>query len=211
MLEVRLTKRLGETAIDIAFTSAGPVTALSGPSGAGKTSILNMIAGLLPPDDGLVVWNGETLYDRAKRIDVPVHRRRIGYVFQDGRLLPHLSVARNLDYGRWMNGLPRDPANEAQIVDLLDIGSLKQRRIGALSGGERQRIAIGRAMLSRPRLMLLDEPLSSLDEARKAEILPYLLRLKSDFRLPMVYVSHVETEIDALADKVITIRAGQIV
>ena len=210
MLEVRLTKRLGETAIDIAFTSAGPVTALSGPSGAGKTSILNMIAGLLPPDDGLVVWNGETLYDRAKRIDVPVHRRRIGYVFQDGRLLPHLSVARNLDYGRWMNGLPRDPANEAQIVDLLDIGSLKQRRIGALSGGERQRIAIGRAMLSRPRLMLLDEPLSSLDEARKAEILPYLLRLKSDFRLPMVYVSHVETEIDALADEVITIRAGQI-
>ena len=211
MLEVRLTKRLGETAIDIAFTSAGPVTALSGPSGAGKTSILNMIAGLLPPDDGLVVWNGETLYDRAKRIDVPVHRRRIGYVFQDGRLLPHLSVARNLDYGRWMNGLPRDPAHEAQIVDLLDIGSLKQRRIGALSGGERQRIAIGRAMLSRPRLMLLDEPLSSLDEARKAEILPYLLRLKSDFRLPMVYVSHVETEIDALADEVITIRAGQIV
>ena len=211
MLEVRLTKRLGETAIDIAFTSAGPVTALSGPSGAGKTSILNMIAGLLPPDDGLVVWNGETLYDRAKRIDVPVHRRRIGYVFQDGRLLPHLSVARNLDYGRWMNGLPRDPAHEAQIVDLLDIGSLKQRRIGALSGGERQRIAIGRAMLSRPRLMLLDEPLSSLDEARKAEILPYLLRLKSDFRLPMVYVSHVETEIDALADEVITIRAGHIV
>ena len=211
MLEVRLTKRLGETAIDIAFTSAGPVTALSGPSGAGKTSILNMIAGLLPPDDGLVVWNGETLYDRAKRIDVPVHRRRIGYVFQDGRLLPHLSVARNLDYGRWMNGLPRDPAQEAQIVDLLDIGSLKQRRIGALSGGERQRIAIGRAMLSRPRLMLLDEPLSSLDEARKAEILPYLLRLKSDFRLPMVYVSHVETEIDALADEVITIRAGHIV
>ena len=210
MLEVRLTKRLGETAIDIAFTSAGPVTALSGPSGAGKTSILNMIAGLLPPDDGLVVWNGETLYDRAKRIDVPVHRRRIGYVFQDGRLLPHLSVARNLDYGRWMNGLPRDPAHEAQIVDLLDIGSLKQRRIGALSGGERQRIAIGRAMLSRPRLMLLDEPLSSLDEARKAEIMPYLLRLKSDFRLPMVYVSHVETEIDALADEVITIRAGQI-
>ena len=211
MLEVRLTKRLGETAIDIAFTSAGPVTALSGPSGAGKTSILNMIAGLLPPDDGLVVWNGETLYDRAKRIDVPVHRRRIGYVFQDGRLLPHLSVARNLDYGRWMNGLPRDSAHEAQIVDLLDIGSLKQRRIGALSGGERQRIAIGRAMLSRPRLMLLDEPLSSLDEARKAEILPYLLRLKSDFRLPMVYVSHVETEIDALADEVITIRTGQIV
>ena len=211
MLEVRLLKRLGATTIDIAFTSAGPVTALFGPSGAGKTSILNMIAGLMSPDDGRIAWCGETFFDRARRIDVPVHRRRIGYVFQDGRLLPHLSVARNLDYGRWMSGSKRDPAHEALIVDLLDIGPLRQRRIGALSGGERQRVAIGRAMLSRPKLMVLDEPLSSLDDARKAEILHYLVRLKTEFDLPMVYVSHVEAEIAALADHVVSINAGRIV
>ncbi len=171
MLRVDVTKVLGATTVVAAFESAGGVTALFGPSGAGKTSLINMIAGLLRPDRGRIDIDGDVLDDTARSIHVPAHRRRIGYVFQDARLFPHLSVVQNLDYGRRMNGLPFDTAEQARIAQLLDLEGLLQRRPGKLSGGEKQRVALGRALLSRPRLLLLDEPLGSLDNERKEEIL----------------------------------------
>jgi molybdate transport system ATP-binding protein len=210
MLRVDVSKRLGEFSIEAAFASEGRVTGLFGASGAGKTSLISMIAGLLKPDRGTIAIDGEMLDDTAARIHVPAHRRRIGYVFQDARLFPHLDVTQNLDYGRRMNGLPPDPANQARVVDLLDIGKLLDRRPGQLSGGERQRVALGRALLAQPRLLLLDEPLGSLDEERKAEILPYLVRLRDEANVPMVYVSHDADEMRQLATQIVMLKRGRI-
>jgi molybdate transport system ATP-binding protein len=210
MLRVEVFKQLGEFSIDASFTSEGRVTGLFGASGAGKTSLINMIAGLLKPDRGFIAIDNETLDDTAARLHVPPYRRRIGYVFQDARLFPHLDVSQNLDYGRRMNGLARDPASEARITDLLDIGGLKDRRPGQLSGGERQRVALGRALLSKPRLLLLDEPLGSLDEGRKVEILPYLVRLRDEAGIPMVYVSHDAAELRQLATQIVMLRNGRV-
>ena len=187
------------------------MTALYGPSGSGKTTIVNMIAGLVTPDRGRITLDDTVLFDRARRINVPTHRRRIGYVFQEGRLFPHLSVAQNLDYGRWMLGLPYDAAERERVVALLDIGHLLKRRPGHLSGGERQRIAVGRALLSKPRLLLLDEPLASLDRARKLEILPYLVQLRDEAKVPMIYVSHQAGEILRLASQVVRLEDGRVV
>ena len=170
-----------------------------------------MIAGLLKPDRGRIELDGETLDDTAQRIHVPAHRRRIGYVFQDARLFPHLSVAQNLDYGRRMNGLPFDTGEQARIVQLLDLEGLLQRRPGKLSGGEKQRVALGRALLSRPRLLLMDEPLGSLDDERKSDILPYLIRLRDQAGVPMVYVSHDADEVRRLATQVIRVQGGKII
>ena len=211
MLSVDVEKRLGEFSIAAKFEAAGGATALFGPSGAGKTSIVNMIAGLVRPDRGRIVLDDNVLFDCAARVNVPAHRRRIGYVFQEGRLFPHLSVAQNLDYGRWMSKLEPDPAERERIVALLDIGNLLPRRPGHLSGGERQRVAIGRALLLKPRLLLLDEPLASLDRARKLEILPYLARLRDEARVPMIYVSHQAGEIQRLASQVVRIEDGRVV
>ena len=210
MLRVEVFKQLGEFSIEASFTSEGRVTGLFGASGAGKTSLINMIAGLLKPDRGFIAIDNETLDDTATRVHVPPFRRRIGYVFQDARLFPHLDVSQNLDYGRRMNGLARDPASEARITDLLDIGGLKDRRPGQLSGGERQRVALGRALLSKPRLLLLDEPLGSLDEGRKVEILPYLVRLRDEAGIPMVYVSHDAAELRQLATQIVMLRHGRV-
>jgi len=210
MLRVEVFKQLGEFSLEAAFTSEGRVTGLFGASGAGKTSLINMIAGLLKPDRGTIAIDDETLDDTAGRVHVPPYRRRIGYVFQDARLFPHLDVSQNLDYGRRMNGLARDPASEARITDLLDIGGLKDRRPGQLSGGERQRVALGRALLSKPRLLLLDEPLGSLDEGRKVEILPYLVRLRDEAGIPMVYVSHDAAELRQLATQIVMLRHGRV-
>jgi molybdate transport system ATP-binding protein len=210
MLRVDVTKKLGEFSIEATFTSEGKVTGLFGASGAGKTSLINMIAGLLRPDRGSIVIDGETLDDTAARVHIPAHRRRIGYVFQDARLFPHLDVRQNLDYGRRMNRLADDPGQRARVTDLLDIGSLLDRRPGQLSGGERQRIALGRALLSKPRLLLLDEPLGSLDEGRKVEILPYLVRLRDEANVPMVYVSHDAAEMRQLATQIVMLRHGQV-
>jgi molybdate transport system ATP-binding protein len=210
MLAVDIERRLGDFAIKVAFESKGSVTALFGSSGSGKTSIVNMVAGLIKPDRGRIALDDTVLFDSKERVNVPMHRRRIGYVFQEGRLFPHLSVSANLDYGRRMSRLPRDEAEQRRIVDLLNIGHLLDRRPGKLSGGERQRIAVGRALLTRPRLLLLDEPLASLDSARKREILPYLVRLRDEAKVPMVYVSHQPGELRRIAETVVWLDAGRV-
>jgi molybdate transport system ATP-binding protein len=210
MLQVDVTKQLGEFSIEAAFTSEGRVTGLFGASGAGKTSLINMIAGLLTPDRGTIAFDGDVLDDGSSGIHVPPHRRRVGYVFQDARLFPHLDVRQNLEYGRRMNGLADDAAARTRVTDLLDIGGLLDRRPGKLSGGERQRVALGRALLSKPRLLLLDEPLGSLDEGRKLEILPYLVRLRDEANIPMVYVSHDAAELRQLATQIVILRHGRI-
>jgi len=210
MRAVDIEKRLGDFEIKVAFESRGSVTALFGSSGSGKTSVVNMVAGLVKPDRGRIAFDTTVLFDSAARLNVPVHRRRIGYVFQEGRLFPHLSVAANLDYGRRMSGLASDDAEQRRIVGLLDIGHLLDRRPGRLSGGERQRVAVGRALLMRPRLLLLDEPLASLDSARKREILPYLVRLRDEAKVPMVYVSHHPGELRHIATTVVRLDGGRV-
>ncbi|WGR94333.1 molybdenum ABC transporter ATP-binding protein [Bradyrhizobium sp. ISRA443] len=210
MLRVDITKQLGEFTLAASFASEGRVTGLFGASGSGKTSLINTIAGLLRPDRGTIVIDGETVDDTSAGIHVPTYRRRIGYVFQDARLFPHLDVRQNLDYGRRMNGLADDPAQRKRVVELLDIGALLDRRPGRLSGGERQRVALGRALLSKPRLLLLDEPLGALDEGRKLEILPYLVRLRDEAGIPMVYVSHDAAELRQLATQIVMLRRGQV-
>ena len=210
MLAVDVEKRLGALTLNVKFEAAKGATALFGPSGAGKTSVINMIAGLIAPDRGLISLDDAALFDSAKGIDVPPHRRRIGYVFQEGRLFPHLSVRQNLDYGRRMSGVPRDADEFERIAKLLDIGHLLDRRPGRLSGGERQRVAVGRALLMRPKLLLLDEPLASLDAGHKREILPYLVRLRDDAGIPIVYVSHSAAEVQRIATTVVRLDRGSV-
>ena len=211
MLSVDVEKHLGDFMLAAKFEAAGGATAVFGPSGAGKSSLVSMIAGLLAPDRGRIAFDETVLFDSEKGINVPAHQRRIGYVFQEGRLFPHMSVAQNLDYGRRMQKLPEETSETARIVALLDIGDLLARRPGKLSGGERQRVAIGRALLMRPRLLLLDEPLASLDRARKLEILPYLARLRDEEKVPMIYVSHQAGEIVRIASQVVRIEDGQVI
>jgi molybdate transport system ATP-binding protein len=210
MLAFDAEKKLPDFTVAAKFDTSAGVTALFGPSGAGKTTIVNMIAGLVAPDRGRIEMDGTLLFDSMAKLSVPPHQRRIGYVFQDGRLFPHLSVAQNLDYGRWMLKLPRNENEHTRVVGMLGIGHLLKRRTGALSGGERQRIAMGRALLTQPRLLLLDEPLASLDAARKAEILPYLERLRDEAKIPMVYVSHQADEIRRIASRVVRIDGGRV-
>ncbi|HWZ41259.1 MAG TPA: molybdenum ABC transporter ATP-binding protein [Bradyrhizobium sp.] len=210
MLRVDVTKQLGEFSLEAAFESEGRVTGLFGASGSGKTTLVNMIAGLLRPDRGTIAIDGETVDDTAQGIHVPIWRRRIGYVFQDARLFPHLDVRQNLDYGRRMNGLTEDAEQRKRVTDLLDIGHLLDRRPGRLSGGERQRVALGRALLAKPRLLLLDEPLGALDEGRRAEILPYLVRLRDEAQIPMVYVSHDAAEMRQLATQIVLLQRGRV-
>lgn len=208
MLAVEVEKRLGDFILSARFESGGGVTAVFGPSGAGKTTLANTIAGLIAPDRGRIAIDGTVLFDSERRVNLPPHRRQVGYIFQEGRLFPHLSVRHNLDYGRRMRSLPADAKQLDRIIGLLDIGHLLDRRPGKLSGGERQRVAIGRALLTRPRLLLLDEPLASLDAARKREILPYLERMRDEVGVPMVYVSHQAAELRRIASSVVRLEAG---
>ncbi|RVD67674.1 ATP-binding cassette domain-containing protein, partial [Mesorhizobium sp. M4A.F.Ca.ET.029.04.2.1] len=175
-LLVEIGHRLGDFAIDASFESAGRLTALFGPSGSGKSTLINLIAGLIRPERGRIAVDGRVLVDTDTGAFVPMHKRRIGIVFQDARLFPHLSVAGNLRYGRWFTPASERYADIDGVVDLLGIGHLLDRRPAKLSGGEKQRVAIGRALLASPKLLLMDEPMASLDEARKAEILPYVER-----------------------------------
>ncbi|WBU54262.1 molybdenum ABC transporter ATP-binding protein [Paracoccus sp. SCSIO 75233] len=198
--------------LNAGFEAPRGVTALFGRSGAGKTTLANAVAGLLRPDKAEIMLGDTVLTDTSRRIFLPPAARRIGYVFQDARLFPHMTVRRNLDYGRRFAPRPERPDAQrvAEIVELLGIGPLLDRRPGALSGGERQRVALGRAILSGPRMLLMDEPLAALDEARKGEILPYLEKLR-DLGMPILYVSHNLAEIVRLADQVVMLEAGRVV
>ncbi len=209
-LAVDVEKRLDAFTVAANFASAGRLTALFGRSGSGKTTIINLIAGLSRPDRGRIVVDDAVLFDDRAGIDVPAHRRRLGYVFQEGRLFPHLTVEANLLYGRKRTPERDRLGSLAGIVDLLGIGELLARRPASLSGGEKQRVAIGRALLASPRLLLMDEPLASLDDARKADILPYIERLRDEMKLPIVYVSHSVEEVARLADTVVVLSQGKV-
>lgn len=211
MLDLQMTKQQGEFRVDISFVATDiGVTALFGQSGAGKTSLINMVAGLACPDRGHIIVNGRTLFDAAKGINVPPEKRRMGYVFQDGRLFPHLSVKSNLTYGMHLTPPSERHVALADVVDLLGLGHLLHRRPAKLSGGEKQRVAIGRALLTSPALLLMDEPLASLDKSRKAEVLPFLSRLCAEMAIPIIYVSHALEEVLALADTMVLMDQGRI-
>ncbi len=209
--EVQLSHSQGDFRLDGAFASRDGITAVFGPSGSGKTTIVNAIAGLIHPDQGRVTLNGKALFDRAAGIHLPPRKRRIGYVFQDGRLFPHMDVAGNIRFGARFAPGSHDPAREAEIVGLLGLEALMSRRPGGLSGGEKQRVALARALLSQPDLLLMDEPLAALDGPRKDEILPYLEALRHEARVPIVYVSHSVAEVARLADHLVILQAGQVV
>ncbi|GGH37157.1 molybdate transport system ATP-binding protein [Cribrihabitans marinus] len=208
-LEVALTHALPDLALDISFEVPRGVTVLFGRSGAGKTTVVNAVAGLLRPDRGRVALDGRVLFDTQAGIWVPPHRRRLGYIFQEARLFPHMTVRQNLAFGRWF--APRGPGAEdpAHVVDLLGIGHLLDRRPALLSGGEKQRVAIGRALLARPEMILADEPLAALDEARKGEILTYLERVRDEVAVPILYVTHSVAEVARLASSVVVLQEGR--
>ena len=209
-IEVDVTHQLGAFALNVRFASEGRLTALFGQSGSGKTSVVNIISGLIRPNRGRVVINGTVLVDTARGIFVPTWQRRIGYVFQEGRLFPHLTVRQNLTFGRRFRPAAEREVRLEAVVKLLGIGELLQRRPRALSGGEKQRVAIGRAFLSSPRLLLMDEPLAALDETRKAEIEPYIEVLRDEYDIPIVYVSHSLKEVSRLANAVVVLNGGQV-
>ena len=208
-LTVDIERHLGAFRLKAVFEAGDGVTALFGRSGAGKTSVVNAIAGILRPERGRITIEGEPVFDSGRGIDVPTPRRRIGYVFQEGRLFPHLNVWQNLRYaGLFSRSAPQ--SEFAHVVELLGLKDLLDRRPGNLSGGEKQRVAIGRALLSRPRLLLLDEPLASLDPHRKNEVLQYIELMRDEIKIPIVYVSHSVEEVVRLADTVVLVSAGEV-
>jgi molybdate transport system ATP-binding protein len=210
-LVIDVVRRVGSFTLEAHFTSEGKLTAFFGPSGSGKTSLLNIIAGIVRPNQGSIVLNGRTLVDTSQGIFVPKHQRRFGYVFQEARLFPHLTVRQNLLYGQWFTPRKERTIPVEQVLNLLNIQHLLDRRPGALSGGEKQRIAIGRALLTSPHLLLMDEPLASLDESLKEEILPFIERLRDEGQVPIVYVSHSLLEVARLATTVVLIKDGHVV
>ena len=210
MIDVTLRHQFGETNLDVRFDAPAGLTVLYGASGSGKTSVINAVAGLLHPDQGRVVVGGNVLGDTAQNIWLPPHKRGLGYVFQEARLFPHLTVRQNLAFGEWFARARAPVASFDHVVEMLGIGPLLSRRPGTLSGGEKQRVAIGRALLARPRLLLADEPLAALDEARKAEILPYFERLRDEVALPILYVCHAPAEVARLATTVVALDHGKL-
>ena len=209
-LLVDVRHRLGSFELDAAFETSGRLVALFGPSGSGKTSLVNLIGGLLRPSEGRIIVDGRALVDVAAGTFIPRHKRRIGYVFQDARLFPHMTVSRNLRYGRWFAPSGEHYADFGRVVELLGIGQLLDRRPSLLSGGEKQRVAIGRALLASPKLILMDEPLASLDDARKSEIMPYIERLRDETKIPIVYVSHSVAEVARLATDIVVLAGGKV-
>jgi len=209
VFDVAVQKTLGDFALDARFRSEAAVTALFGPSGAGKTSIVNAISGLLEPERGHIAVGDALLFDSENGTDIAAHKRRVRVVFQESRLFPHLSVRQNLLYGRWIAG-HAGGAKLDEVVQLLGLEDLLSRRPRTLSGGERQRVAVGRALLADPMALLLDEPLASLDEARKREILPYLEKLVNAAEIPILYVSHAREDIERLAGTVVTLDGGRV-
>ncbi len=210
MLAVDIRHRLGAFQLDVSFEADGRLIALFGPSGSGKTTLIDLIAGLTRPVEGRIAIDGLVLTDTGTGTFVPRHKRRIGYVFQDARLFPHLTVSQNLRYGRWFAPGAKRYADMDSVVDLLGIQPLLDRRPALLSGGEKQRVAIGRALLASPKVLLMDEPLASLDSARKAEIMPFLERLRDETKIPIVYVSHSVAEVARLATDIVVLDGGKI-
>ena len=211
MIEVEARLRQGHFSLDVAFSSDQGITALFGRSGSGKSTVIAVIAGICRPDRGRVALNGRTLVDTDVNVWVPPHRRRVGLVFQDSQLFPHLTVRQNLLYGRWFSRNRGAEIPFDAVVSTLGIEALLPRRPPRLSGGEKQRVALGRALLANPALMLMDEPLASLDMARKIEILPLIESIRDDFRIPVLYVSHAVEEVARLADTVVALDAGRVV
>ena len=210
-LSVDVSARSGAFTLDVSFTGSGGLTALFGPSGAGKSSIVELVGGLRQPQRGRITLGDTVLLDTERGICLPPHRRRIGWVFQEGRLFPHLTGRQNLLYGRWFTPRAERREDLARVVDLLGLHHLLDRRPHHYSGGERSRVAIGRALMSSPRLMLMDEPLAALDDARKAEILPYLERLRDETEIEIVYITHAIPEVVRLATRLVLIDAGRVV
>ena len=210
-VEVEIKHRFGAFALDVAFkTERAGIAALFGPSGAGKTSIVNAVAGLLHPAEGRIVIGGRVVLDTKAGVFVPARERRAGYVFQDSRLFPHMNVEDNLRFG-WRRAPARMDEHEIEhVVEMLGLTHLLERDPKTLSGGEKGRVALGRALLSSPDILLLDEPLAALDAARRAEILPYLERLRDETKLPMLYVSHNVDEVARLADEIVVLRDGHV-
>jgi molybdate transport system ATP-binding protein len=207
-LHVAVTHHVGRIVLDVAFDSGGGLTAIVGPSGAGKTTLLHIIAGLLRPDRGVVRLDNEPLVDTTTRTWQPPHRRRIGYVTQEARLFPHLSVRQNVRYGYWFLKPVDRRLGFEPVVELLDLEPLLVRRPSRLSGGEQQRVALARALLTSPRLLLLDEPLSAVDVERRKEILPYLDRVRTELRIPMIYVTHAIAEVTDRAERIVAMNEG---
>ena len=210
MIEVDVGLRLGAFDLEVAFRNGEGVIALFGQSGSGKSLTLSLIAGLMRPDRGRVVLDGKALVDVERRVFVPMHRRRIGLVFQDSNLFPHLSVKQNLLFGRWFAPRRGCEINFDAVIETLGIGNLLARRPARLSGGERQRVAIGRALLSCPKLLLFDEPLAALDMQRKLEIMPLIEQVRDEFKVPIVYISHAIEEVVRLAATIVVIDAGRV-
>jgi molybdate transport system ATP-binding protein len=211
VLELRISHRLNDFTLNVDVQCRYQATAIFGPSGAGKTTLMNMIAGLVRPDEGQIVIDDEVLFSSDAGIDLPPERRRIGYVFQDDLLFPHLSVEENLRFGLARTPLAQRRFEVDLVVELLEISSLLGRRPQYLSGGERQRVALGRALLASPRLLLMDEPLASLDQGLKSRIIPYLRHIRSDLGIPILYVSHSVAEILELTGQVIILDRGRAV
>ena len=211
MIEIDIGLKRGGFALDATFRSRSGLTALFGRSGAGKSTVVAAVAGLLRPQRGRIAVDGQVLFDAAARIFVPSHKRRVGLVFQDAQLFPHLTVRQNLSYGRWFRPRRAPGPSEAAILDALGIGHLLARSPLSLSGGERQRVAIGRALLAGPRLLVMDEPLASLDRERKLEILPLIERVRDEFSVPVLYVTHAVEEIARLAGEVVVLVDGRVV
>ncbi len=209
-LSVDITCRFQGFELEAAFDAPPGVTALFGRSGTGKTTLVNAVAGLLRPASGRITLEGAPLLDTARGICLPPHQRRLGYVFQDARLFPHMTVARNLDFGTRFAPSGATGAARDDVIDLLGLAPLLERAPRHLSGGEKQRVALGRALLAQPRMLLMDEPLAALDATRKADILPYLERLKTAFGVPILYVSHALDEIARLADTLVVLHGGKV-
>lgn len=211
MLSVKLNKRLGDFSLNMDFHLVErSICALFGPSGSGKSTLINCISGLLTPDDGHIACEGEVWFDSEQGVNLPPERRETGYVFQDGRLFPHLNVRENLLFGRrFRPGKGADALNLDDAVDLLGIGHLLRRMPATLSGGEKQRVAIGRALLCRPRLLLMDEPLTALDPARRDELMDYIARIPGVWKVPILYVTHSVEEALRLAPSTLLVRHGR--
>jgi molybdate transport system ATP-binding protein len=210
-LAVEVRHRLERIALDVTLRAGAGLTAIVGPSGAGKTTLLHVIAGLVRPDEGRVVLGDEVLVDTSRGTWVPPDRRRVGYVTQDSRLFPHLTVGQNLGFGHWFTPAAARRLSVGAVVEMLDLAALLARRPSRLSGGERQRVALGRALVTSPRLLLLDEPLAAVDVARRQEILPYLDRLRRELTIPTLYVTHTIAEVQDRAEAIATLDEGRVV